>query len=321
VKIPRFAYAAIILLAAFGFARPAWGWGCEGHQVIALIAEKQMTPKARAMADKILDASPISPELKRFCPEGGLNAFVNSSTWADDERPVQPNTGAWHYIDIPLGVSHGNLRNYCPASTGCVLTALQAQLAVLRDPRATAQGKADALRFVIHFVGDLHQPLHTETNDDLGGNCVPVKFLGHAPVETNVKWATYRPNLHAIWDFGIIQAQWPGLTSAQVAERLERKYKSRIVVWASQPVNVAAWIWQSHRLAETVAYGDLPVHIALQTPEPVTSCNGDDHISNRMLQLHETLGAAYLKAVEPTVEMQLARAGARLAAVLNSLWP
>ncbi len=321
VKKFRLGYALLVLLVGLGVASPAWAWGCEGHQVIALIAEKNLTPHARSMAMKILAASPISPDLRRHCGKSGLDAFVDSSTWADDERTVQPQTGPWHYIDIPLGVSHGSLRKYCPSSTGCVASAIRAQLAVLRNPRATAKERADALRYAIHFVGDLHQPLHTVTNDDLGGNCVPVTFQGRIPQETNVKWGTYSPNLHAVWDYGIIELYWAGLTPQQVADRLENRYEPRIAAWKSQPIDVTAWIWQSHRLAQTVAYGRLPVKIPLQTPQPVTSCNGDNHVSTRMLKLHETLAATYMNAATATIQVQLARAGARLAAVLNSLWP
>lgn len=317
----RLVYAVLVLLAALGVAKPALAWGCEGHQVLALIAEKNLSPHARSMAMKILAASPVSPQLRRYCGKSGLDAFADSSTWADDERSVQPQTGPWHYIDIPLGVSHGNLRKYCPSSTGCVVSAIRAQLAVLRNRRATAKERADALRYVIHFVGDLHQPLHTVTNDDLGGNCVPVTFQGRAPQETNVQWATYSPNLHAVWDYGIIESHWAGLTPQQLADRLEKRYKSRIAAWRSQPIDVTAWIWQSHRLAQTVAYGHLPVKIPRQTPRPVTSCNGDNHISNRMLKLHENLGPSYVNAATAVVQLQLARAGARLADVLNSLWP
>ncbi len=313
--------AVLILLAGFGSATPAWAWGCEGHEAVAYIAEKNLDPHARAMTLKILAASPISPDLHRYCPQTGLDAFVSSSTWPDDERSARPESVPWHYIDIPRGVSRGSLRKYCPLSTGCVASALWAQIAVLRNPRDTARQRADALRFVIHFVGDLHQPLHAITNDDLGGNCVPVAFQGPTPDHVNPPWGTHNSNLHAVWDFGIIQAHWPGLTPEQIARLLEGKYKSRIAVWKSQPVDVAGWIWQSHRLAQKVAYGDLPVRIPLQKPEPMTSCKGDNNIWNRMLELHETLGPRYVKATLPTVQLQLARAGARLAAVLNSLWP
>lgn len=106
MKIFSLACAALILLTALSFASPAWAWGCEGHQVIALIAEKNLTPHARAMAMKILANGPISPDLRRYCRETGFDAFANSSTWADDERSVQHQTGPW-YIDIPLGCHKG----------------------------------------------------------------------------------------------------------------------------------------------------------------------------------------------------------------------
>jgi hypothetical protein len=190
MKFIRFTSSTLLILAAIGLAPSAWGWGCKGHQVVALIAERNLTPHVRAMVMQILAASPISPELRRYCGNSGLDRFADSSTRADDERSVQRDTSGWHFIDIPLGVSQGDLGKYCPPSTGCVTGAISAQLIVLRNPDANPKEKADALRYVIHFVGDLHQPLHTTTNNDLGGNCVPVAFEGHAPEETNAERGT-----------------------------------------------------------------------------------------------------------------------------------
>jgi nuclease S1 len=320
VKNRRLACSILLLVAAVGLVPSAWGWGCKGHQVVALIAEKNLNPHARAMAMQILAASPISPDLRRYCGNSGLDPFADSSTWADDERSVQHDTGGWHDIDIPLGVSHGDLGKYCPPSTGCVTSAINAQLAVLRNPDATPQEKADALRYVIHFVGDLHQPLHTTTNNDLGGNCVPVTFEGYAPEETNAEWGAYRPNLHAVWDTGIIEQFSRGETPQQLADELENEFKPKIPVWESEPVDLTAWVWQSHRIAQDTAYGLLPVQVPIETPQDVHSCAGDDHISARMFKLHEQLGNAYVTAAEAAIQKQLARAGARLADVLNSLW-
>ena len=299
----------------------AAAWGCRGHQVVALIAEKYLNRHARDMAMKILAASPISPDLRRYCGESGLDPFADSSTWADDERSVQPETGPWHYIDIPLGISSGKPSAYCPPKTGCVTTAIAAQLVVLRNPNATAQNRADALRFVIHFIGDLHQPLHTTTNNDLGGNCVPVAFEGHDPEEMNAQWGTYRPNLHAVWDTGLIDQFWRRDTPQEIADRLEKKVRAQIPLWESGPVDVSAWIWQSHRLAQRVAYGRLPVKVATEKPKEVESCSADDHISDRLYKLHEQLGSSYDAVADAAIHEQLARAGARLADVLNSLWP
>jgi nuclease S1 len=320
-KLLRFSYTALLgTLLGTVLASSAWGWGCTGHQIIALVAEANLNSHARAMVMQILATSPISPDLRRYCGETGLDAFADSSTWADDERSVDPDTSGWHFIDIPRGAPQGDINQYCPPSTGCVTKAITDELAVLRDPKGNAQAKADALRYVIHFVGDLHQPLHTTTNDDRGGNCVPVAFFDQKPEETNPAREDYRPNLHGVWDTSIIERWANGRSPQQLADELERKFKTQIPVWESQPVDVDAWAWESRDVAERVVYGDLPTKVAIEKPEPVNTCSDDDHISTRMLKLHEQIGEQYDDAAEPAVQEQLARAGARLAAVLNSMW-
>ena len=84
---------------------------------------------------------------------------------------------------------------------------------------------------------------------------------------------------------------------------------------------MSAWAWESHEVAGQVVYGDLPAKIAIEEPEPVNTCADDDHISTRMLKLHEEISNQYDEAARATVQEQLAKAGARLAAVLNSVWP
>jgi hypothetical protein len=309
---------ALLFLSA---ARSAHAWGCQGHETVALIAEAHLTPAAKTMAFKILAAGPIDPALSRYCKEPNLDSFTDASTWADDQRQVQPDTAPWHFIDIPRGAPESSLSQYCPPATaGCVTSALAAQLAILRDPAASAESRADALRYVIHFVGDIHQPLHATTNNDLGGNCVPVTFFGKAPEERNPATESYSPNLHGVWDVGIIDQLANGRTPAQLAIKLNEEFHAREPAWQSEPANFAAWAWESHELADKVAYGALPVKIPIETPRPASSCADDDHISTRMLALHEDLEAPYQAAAAPVVEEQLAKAGIRLAALLNSLW-
>jgi S1/P1 Nuclease len=273
------------------------------------------------MVMQILAASAISQDLRRYCGDTGLDAFVDSSTWADDERSVRPDTGGWHFIDIPRGAPKGDIAQYCARAEGCVTNAIAEQLAVLRNSSASAQARADALRYVIHFVGDLHQPLHTTTNDDRGGNCVPVAFFDRAPEQTNPAKEDYRPNLHGIWDTDIIEHFAHGRTAQQIADELDRKFKAQIPTWKSEPVDVAAWAWEAHEVAENVVYGDLPNKVATEKPQKVNTCADDNHISTRMLNLQEQIGDAYESPAESVVQEQLAKAGARLAAVLNSLWP
>jgi S1/P1 Nuclease len=310
----------LLALCALGFVPSAHAWGCKGHETIALIAEQHLSAHARAMAIQILEAAPIDPALRRFCGNQALGPFADSSTWADDVRPARPETYDWHFIDIPLGAKNANLEQYCPPD-GCVTKAILAQLAVLRDPRATPAQRGDALRFVIHFVGDLHQPLHATTNDDEGGNCVPLAYYGEAPQETNPQAESYRPNLHGIWDTDILERWSGGKTPEQVATELQMQFAAKFPGWLAGKTDVWAWAWESKEAAKSIVYGKLPVKIAIERPTPVKTCADDNHIANRMLALHETIGDSYQSAAALVVEQRLTLAGGHLAAILNSLWP
>ena len=323
--MPKGSRLARLLLIAFfsiAIAPSAKAWGCKGHQAIALIAESHMTPHARQVAMQILDATPIDPTLPRYCGPSGLDPFADASTWPDDIRKLRPETPPWHFIDIPRGAPKSDIAKYCPPSTSCVTRALTEQVRILRDPGSTAQAKADALRFIIHFVGDIHQPLHATTNNDMGGNCVPVTFFGQAPVESTPGSGSFHPNLHSIWDTDIIEHFSPGQTSTQLASNLDQKFDSQISAWQKEPANFEAWAWESHQLAESTAYGKLPHPLAIETPRPVSACvdptNPTSH--DRLLKIDENLADAYQDAATPVVEEQLAKAGARLAALLNSIW-
>ncbi len=320
MNVRRWLWPLSVAYFVLGFAPAAHAWGCKGHQVIALIAERHLSAQARAMVEQILVAAPISPDLRRFCGMSGLDAFADSSTWADDERTVRPETFDWHFIDIPRGAPNANLDQYCPPD-GCVTKEILSELALLRQPDATPAQRGDALRFLIHFIGDLHQPLHATTNDDEGGNCVPLTFFDEAPKETNPQTESYRPNLHGIWDTDILEHVAQGRTAQQMSEALEDQFKARFTAWMAGPIDVSGWAWESHEAAETVVYGKLPARIAVEPPMPVKTCADDNHIAQRMLGLNETVGESYQSDAAPMVEERLALAGARLAAALNQLWP
>jgi hypothetical protein len=313
-------FLAAALILAFSPVR-AWPWGCDGHQAVALIAEKHMTAHALKMANKLLRTAPIDPALSRYCPSQGLDLLTDSSTWADDLRSSRPETSSWHYVDIPRDAPHSPLADFCPAATGCVTVALDQQIAVLHSNGANAHTRADALRFVIHFVADIHQPLHCVSNNDLGGNCVPIDFFGNAPVEKNPQSESYAPNLHGIWDSAIIQRIRGTATVAQWAADLDHEFSARVGGWEKEDVNVDDWAWESHELADSVVYARLPVALRVEKPEPVKSCADDNHVSTRLLKLHEQVSQAYVDAVGPTINQQIAKAGVRLAIVLNQIWP
>lgn len=123
-----------------------------------------------------------------------------------------------------------------------------------------------------------------------------------------------------MWDPAIIEQWADGHTPQQLANELENKFKAQIPAWESQPINVDAWAWESHEVAERVVYGDLPTELAVEKPVQVRTCADNDHISTRMLKLNEQIGANYDAEAGPVIQEQLAKAGVRLAAVLNSVW-
>src|ERR1700686_5542236 len=166
-----------VLSAISARAPSAQAWGCKAQAAVAIIAEKHLPPEGRQMVLKLLGDNPMDPKLRRWCGNATTDLMVDASTWPDDVRNERKN-GPWHYIDIPRGKHNGELDGYC-GPEGCVTRAIEEQRAILKDKSAEPLKRAEAIRYLIHFVGDLHQPLHAITNADNGGNCVPVKYFRH----------------------------------------------------------------------------------------------------------------------------------------------
>ena len=149
---------ALLLLPSLAFA-----WGPEGHAIIAQIAEDRLAPAARQQVDQLLDGDSL--------------AVVAS--WADEIRIHRPDTAQWHFVDIPKNANDYDPARDCrPTPRGdCIIAAIDRELAILRDASADKDKRAEALKFIVHFVGDLHQPLHCADDHDRGGNDVTVKFF------------------------------------------------------------------------------------------------------------------------------------------------
>jgi hypothetical protein len=321
-RIGLIATAALAALPSQG-----WAWGCEGHQTVALIAQQHLkgTP-AGAQVAAILKHPHIDPTLPRFCGNANMARIASVATWADDVRNVRPDTAEWHFLDIPRNSAAADLAQFCPTA-GCVTKAIAQQVQVLKngtDPTL----RAEALMFVIHFVGDIHQPLHCATNNDRGGNCVPVDFFArHAAPKTGkngqpLETEDYTPNLHAVWDTDIIRRRMGATTTvAQYAQRLDARFQSQVAAWESSGIELDAWARESHALADTVVYDKLPTAIAVETPKPpIKHCSDNHHVAKRLAKLHEALGAPYQNAAGPVIEEQLAKAGVRLAMILKDVW-
>lgn len=287
-------------------------WGCKGHQTVAFIAGKHMTGEARQFVQKILTDSPIDPRLSRYCGSTTRDLLADASTWADDVRPERKN-GPWHYIDVPRGTKRGPLDPYC-GTEGCVTKAVTEQLSILRDKNADPAKRADALRYVIHFVGDLHQPLHDTTNADEGGNCVPVKYLRRNPHEHN---HSYSPNLHNIWDSAILERDAEGADAAEYADTLDTLFAAEVETWQKAGIHLDDWVWEGFDIAETVVYANLAPTIAIEPNTPVHSCTDDNNIGDRLFRQKISADESYQLKAAPVVEKRIAQAGVRLAMILN----
>jgi len=299
-------------LMLFVWPSAAWGWGCKGHQTVALIAEKHLTPEARQWVEKLLSENPIDPKLNRYCGGAVRDAMADAATWADDVRGERKN-GPWHYLDIPRGSKRGALEPFCGAA-GCVTKAISEQLAILKDKNADAAKRADALRYVIHFVGDLHQPLHTITNADEGGNCVPVKYFRRNAHEHN---HSFSPNLHSLWDTAILERDAEGADPGEYADTLDTLFAADIEGWQKAGVRVEEWVWEGYDFAESVVYGDLTPKIAIEPNVTVHSCADDNNIGERLLRQNIVAGETYQETAAPVAEKRIAEGGIRLAMILN----
>ena len=216
--------AALLALSALA-AAPAAAWGPVGHRITAQIAQDNVSGQTRARIAQIL----------------GHEELPEAATWPDEQRSNpdafwQTTSYPWHFVTIPVGQAAEHLEH---PSEGDAETALESFTAVLRDPAASPEDKARALRFVVHIVGDLHQPLHVGKPGDRGGNDVKVKWFDDPVVQ----------NLHWVWDEGMIRRQ--ELSFSEYAARLEaRMTAEQVVAWWN--VEPDTWMAESAALRDRI---------------------------------------------------------------------
>jgi hypothetical protein len=161
------AAAVAALAASLGSAHPAFAWGDEGHQVVALIAWSYLAAPVRARVNQILAADGDGVGV-------GPSAMAAAATWADRFRSADRRTAGWHYTDLEVGAP--DFGRACDTARSCAPDKAAAFATVLADRAQTPADQAFALKMVLHLVGDLHQPLHSATAEisgrsDAGGNC------------------------------------------------------------------------------------------------------------------------------------------------------
>ena len=212
--------AAAATLSGMAVPAPALAWGRTGHRVIAAIADVNVSGFTRARIREIL----------------GTESLDEAATWPDEMRSDpdpfwQKTASPWHYVTI-AGKEYD-----VPPAEGDALTALRRFAAMLRDPSTSLKDRQLALRFVVHIVGDLHQPLHVGNGTDKGGNDVKVTFGGKPT------------NLHAVWDSELVDEEQ--LSFSEYAARLARRTSPEDVVswWDANPMD---WVRESAAIRDTI---------------------------------------------------------------------
>ncbi len=279
---------AASLALLIGFSAPALGWGPDGHRVVGDIAARYLNPKTQAQVAELLKSDRLADG-----QPSGRRTLGEVASWADEIKDFDwgRRRGSWHYDDIPLCGS-ADYSKYC-RSGRCASAQLARQVEVLGDPRSRLRARNEALKWVVHLIGDIHQPLHAATHADRGGNVVQVSFFGE---RENPPHGSL--NLHAVWDVHMVAkliAERGGertLVSAPIAEADRRAWEQGAI---------ADWVEESHALARDRVYA------TLQVP---ASCGVK--IAGVV-----ALGETYYAGAAPIIDLQLRKGGVRLARVLN----
>ncbi len=281
----------LVPLIACLLAGSAYGWVDSGHMVVGAIAYGRLSPKARVEADRLL----------KIGGDEKTRDFVTATCWADDIKRDRPETGPWHYIDIPFREDGAAIATKPGAEN--VVWAIHKFEAVLGDRSKPDADRAEALRFLLHFIGDVHQPLHATTREssehpdgDAGGN----RFRIQTPA---IYASDDRPphNLHILWDLGCgllpsTHRDFRPLSDAGrrqiegIAHKIEADYP--LITGAGPQLDPQVWARESFHDAQEFVY---------KLPE------------------NSIPDEAYLTRGRKLCEQRLAWAGYRLAAVLNQL--
>jgi S1/P1 Nuclease len=279
-SVGRWASAGVMMLFSLLAAQDVFAWGDTGHHIICEIAFQELTPQARARVIELIQHDP------------NFMLFSKACTWADHPR----TRASEHFVNLPRSAaSIGD--DPCPLDDICVVTAIDQDMAVLSQASASEMEKLTALKYLGHWVGDVHQPLHVSFTDDRGGNAIDEQ-------------GPCADNLHAVWDTCLI-ARTLGRDVRHIAGEL----RSRVTA-----AERAAWTdtgakdWANESLpittAETVRYGVR------------TETGGWDEADNEVLDLDEaktvvTVDEASLDTHLPLVTQRLIQAGIRLSHLLN----
>ena len=281
----RIALLAAAAVAAFAAAAPAQAYWEFGHQTVAEIAMRNVTPKTRAAVRRLLNQSALlgTPT----CP---ANTIDSASVWADCVKTIKGPDGKrpfdyaydWHFQDVDI-CQPFDLMPACKDSN-CVSAQITRDVATLRNHNAPRKDRVQALVFLIHFVGDLHQPLHAADHEDKGAN----------DVHTNYGALTgARLNLHSVWDGYLAER------AITTGPSLVRRYPSAVRAKVAAG-DVTDWSREGWQVARDVAY---------------RSAMGGDPCDGRHTIAH--LDEPTIESLIPAARLEVERGGLRLAKLLD----
>lgn len=267
VRIRCLFIVALLLISTGLSQKPSFAWGSKGHQIIAHLAAERLSSRARKGVADLL----------------GRASLESVANWADQMKANRDD----HFLRIPLERNSYDAETDCIGGN-CLIKAIENNISILSDYDKPPAARAEALRYIVHFIGDLHQPLHCANNNDASGSKFPVSFFG---VPTN---------LLKVWDEDIIDTIWDEyavklgkVDFAAYDDQLSSMMDGKAQNGAGYTKGtITDWALDSHRLARN-AY----------------PAKGDTNLAED-----------YYNTNKPIVNEQLFKAGVRLAKVLNDIF-
>ena len=218
-----------IFFCGFVFSLNAEAWWETGHKMVCDKAYELLTPSTIQILDPLIQE---------------IGSFGEACLWADwVKADKRKETRSWHYINLPD--SEQNIyKAKCPEN-GCLLFSMHEQIAILRDSSTSTQNKKEALWFIGHFVGDIHQPMHTGYPHDRGGNDHLLEFADGR-----------QTNMHSLWDGQIIEHMELIHNKNYFSEKVDKKIGEFLNVFHANEIE--SWAQESRNLAmqESVGYRD-----------------------------------------------------------------
>ena len=283
-----------LALFALIASQPALAWGDYAHRLTARIAAAQLTPTARGEVRRLLAAAS-----GLNTPTCSMATLEDASVWPDCVRGLEGGrfgySAPWHYQNISV-CSDFDINSKCP-NGDCVTVQIARQQAILADRTRPASERAGALAFLVHFIGDMHQPLHLGDKSDRGGNDVRAAYGFKAPD---------RMNLHRVWDSDLAEralTELPAIGPGSITSAQRRAWSGS----GDTPARVAVWAREAWEISRAAAYPGLEAYPdTCPIPE-----------SARPRGARAMISPAYVAAATPPVRDQVAKAGTRIALLVN----